>query len=581
MADFEEYHHIPITVPDVILFHFQHAIDKGKPSRLTPRVLHQPYEWRRPFSHIRDQCPSLASEVVLLKKILYTHTCEGYNFCMQHSCGTHLDQLLELAQRYYLERDYPLFALWLHSFRPPVELIQHRSSGLAEATSRTLRYQLEREAKVWTSKDAELLRRLKGNIARNDHETRLPDGGGMLPLLTQWLDRSLLENTTIKRYLMSQMCPIVPMWPPLKEPGLPFALRPAFCGRYRKAPDGTMISDLFAASAELSVFLGLDVGMERGRPRHRMRAATSVPRRRARSEVDTHRFGFARLPKMAGHQPHWQLEVAFPKMSSSQLLRRMRSRSLSSDRISDMFRLGALRRACPTQTATLTLDNYWGMGLLKHFCVVCGTYHLDFNRPDDVTPLDMYSSTAVDNQTFPSCQNCAEVTHRTSQCLARCGFCGAPNPILLSFADHSPGLTQHPHTAPTCPVAKRNRCKCVAFPQFHTAADCPVPCSRSCGSPCVPGGPKHPNAMTCRFRCCMCGGRGHSGQRCVLRTCRCGGKHLGQDCSWNPVCRAQSCEDYVCLRHCHECQEEAKPLIGFKCWRCQLAKQGNNAVSGG
>lgn len=171
---------------------------------------------------------------------------------------------------------------------------------------------------------------------------------------------------------------------------------------------------------------------------------------------------------------------------------------------------------------------------------------------------------------FPSlafctaCTNCTAWGHSRTQCFLRCGHCGAlgadvnPNdhhdhPALHQLLVRYPpaGLPARYHQADDCKVAKRNRCKCVTFPTFHTANDCTITCSRPCGNPWPPGHFKHRNAITCKFRCCMCGIRGHAGKECYLTkdTCLCGGRHLGQDCGWKAECRVAGCGRYHCRLH--------------------------------
>lgn len=171
------------------------------------------------------------------------------------------------------------------------------------------------------------------------------------------------------------------------------------------------------------------------------------------------------------------------------------------------------------------------------------------------------------------CSNCTSTDHQTKQCRLPCGHCGAPNPyveykhlhvarnrwgFLMDYddEDNAPKAGEHdnPHLAPSCPVARHNRCKCTSFPQFHTAAKCLVVCSRPCGNVAHPPGHfKHRNAMECKSRCCMCGMRGHSGVKCRYKSCRCGGKHLGQDCGWQPACRVAGCHRFHCGVHCRLC----------------------------
>ncbi|KAI1089567.1 hypothetical protein F5B19DRAFT_466706 [Rostrohypoxylon terebratum] len=154
------------------------------------------------------------------------------------------------------------------------------------------------------------------------------------------------------------------------------------------------------------------------------------------------------------------------------------------------------------------------------------------------------------------CENCAQHTHHTKYCRARCGFCGSPS-----------------HKASSCKVKSSNRCKCQPFPQFHTAEDCYIRCSRVCGCPYHPGHFRHNNAMTCSYRCCMCGIKGHSGRKCSLKKCPCGERHLTQDCRWKVECPAKGCYYYLCSLHCRECgkkkdKETKDSFVGRTCQDC-------------
>lgn len=160
------------------------------------------------------------------------------------------------------------------------------------------------------------------------------------------------------------------------------------------------------------------------------------------------------------------------------------------------------------------------------------------------------------NETKHPCANCAERTHKTSDCLSFCGYCRSPA-----------------HMASNCPVKVSNRCKCMPFPQYHLAADCPVRCSRRCGCPEHPGHFKHKNAMLCNYRCCMCGTKGHSGKKCSLKKCPCGEQHLTQDCRWKVECPAKGCNYYLCRLHCRECGKRKEKgskdqFVGRTCQDC-------------
>jgi hypothetical protein len=149
--------------------------------------------------------------------------------------------------------------------------------------------------------------------------------------------------------------------------------------------------------------------------------------------------------------------------------------------------------------------------------------------------------------------------------------------------DGATGKHGNPHLAPQCPVARRSRCKCVAFPTFHTAARCHVRCSRACGGPGSPGSFRHYNAMTCRSRCCMCGIRGHSGRECRLRRCRCGGAHLTQDCRWKVDCPAPDCDRFLCGLHCRACgvrkSKTSPPFVDWLCVTCQPGRVSNHETT--
>lgn len=279
-------------------------------------------------------------------------------------------------------------------------------------------------------------------------------------------------------------------------------------------------------------------------------------RRRCTSEPPPNSFWTYFLPShyKPEHDPRLypSLYILAPRMTVAQLDRRSRRRSLSRTHIERMF--------------------HW---------------HTDIKgRSPAIAP-----GQSPKGRPNP-CANCASTQHLTSDCTAPCGHCGAPSsgslrvgqypngPVLTGAGLHvghypaAPALTgaaspQKPHMASQCPVPPQNRCKCVPFPTFHTAARCGVPCRRNCGDGAKPGSFRHPNAMTCRARCCMCGLRGsHSGRECRLRRCRCGGAHLGQDCSWNPTCRVPGCDRFLCGVHCRECGSAERPFVAWRCWKC-------------
>ncbi|KAI6350917.1 hypothetical protein MCOR25_010287 [Pyricularia grisea] len=209
----------------------------------------------------------------------------------------------------------------------------------------------------------------------------------------------------------------------------------------------------------------------------------------------------------------------------------------------------------------------------------------NLQRWTDSLPPTELSSTTV-------CSNCTGAGHPETYCFLRCGHCGAlgcdvnpmdqERPKFQIVRSQPPALPSRYHHANECEVPKRNRCKCVSFPTFHTAKDCTVTCSRPCGNPWPPGHFRHRNAMTCKYRCCMCGIRGHAGKDCHLTkdSCLCGAHHLGQDCGWKPECRVPGCGRYHCRFHCRRCDavrtpkgSNPDPALRFRlCAECTAAE---------
>ncbi|TLS29792.1 hypothetical protein PpBr36_01460 [Pyricularia pennisetigena] len=209
----------------------------------------------------------------------------------------------------------------------------------------------------------------------------------------------------------------------------------------------------------------------------------------------------------------------------------------------------------------------------------------DFRSRSDTLPPTEASSSTI-------CSNCTGKGHSETGCSLRCGHCGAlgcdvnpldqERPKFQIVRSQPPALPSRYHHADECEVPKRNRCKCVSFPTFHTAKDCTVTCSRPCGNPWPPGHFKHRNAMTCKYRCCMCGIRGHAGKDCHLTkdSCLCGAHHLGQDCGWKPECRVPGCDRYHCRIHCRRCDAlrtpkgtKPDPALRFRlCAECTAAE---------
>ncbi|KAK4173624.1 hypothetical protein QBC36DRAFT_335362 [Triangularia setosa] len=237
-------------------------------------------------------------------------------------------------------------------------------------------------------------------------------------------------------------------------------------------------------------------------------------------------------------------EIPIPAMRLSQLDRKTRRRSLSRGRIQEMFDWDLDIRQRPGKSRKSTTSESRG-----------GVRRL-------------------------ACENCGDNEHTISGCTMPCGHCGSWSPgehgyfhrleVEEGIIDEGviPDELEESHFAPDCPTAKNNRCRCMAFPVYHTAKRCVIRCRPGCGHPQKYKG----NAMTCTYRCCMCGIRkSHAGRNCRLKTCRCGGHHLGQDHSWNPTCGAPGCDRYLCGVHCQRCFGTERPFEEEtrECWKCQ------------
>ncbi|KAK4171113.1 hypothetical protein QBC36DRAFT_165478, partial [Triangularia setosa] len=178
------------------------------------------------------------------------------------------------------------------------------------------------------------------------------------------------------------------------------------------------------------------------------------------------------------------------------------------------------------------------------------------------------------------CENCGDSKHTMRDCTLPCGHCGGWSPGEYDYfleenerlqpGEDFPDEPEESHFASECPTAKNNRCKCMPFPVYHTAKRCPVKCRSGCGHP---DPTRHKgNAMMCGYRCCMCGIRNsHVGKDCRLKWCRCGGAHLGQDHGWNPTCRKEGCDRFLCGVHCQQCFETERPFDEKtrRCWKCR------------
>lgn len=254
-------------------------------------------------------------------------------------------------------------------------------------------------------------------------------------------------------------------------------------------------------------------------------------RKRSRSLVDLNRFAIADIPNsLRESKTNLRDEVFYQTTSLESIEYRLRSRSLSPRRISAMF-------------------------------LPCNTPSYDQGTTSQQPPIDTVHK--FHSVRMSRCSNCAsnitDIYHSLGCTWVFCGHCGSRE-----------------HFAPYCPVSPSNRCKCTAFPTFHRASNCPIPCTRSCGNPLPAGHPRHRSAMMCESRCCMCGIRGHSGLKCRLKKCRCGQEgHLGQDCGWKVECRVNGCDRFLCGKHCRGCGSEQKPFVQWRCRRCLGDAEGD------
>jgi len=466
------------------------------------------------------------------------------------------DRTFDLAQRYFLERDNAAFGLWLTSMRPSPLSLFDRKLRPADDWAVLLTAELMASRKDWNVTSFAHVRAIQAKVDRVDAGRRICEGGAHLPATRQWVERGFVQQTTEQRYTTHREQPCIPLWPPLCHTTL-HSLRPPH-GLRRTLGDAISLSGFLVPAAR-------EDAPERGRgPRGR------GSRSRTESEPNARALGAACLPTRCGSIGEILavgLEVVYEKLPPADLFRRTRSRSLSRSSIRDMF----TPALTPVESSGQGMDRDNFFLSAQHYCVDSrGKW--DFSQgerqPHAYEPVTGYSDP---KGTYSPCSNCADTSHPTFRCRARCGFCGAPNPQASELLPCR-GLHGNPHMAPQCPVAKRSRCKCVGFPQFHLAHRCPVTCSRDCGSPHPPGTPKHKNAMTCKSRCCMCGLRGHSGRDCRQQVCRCRRRgHLGQDCCWNPVCRVDGCDRYLCGVHCRGCGSREKPFVDWRCRKCEAS----------
>ncbi|KAH8839376.1 hypothetical protein MCOR27_010454 [Pyricularia oryzae] len=558
------------------------------------------------------------------------------------------DTILDLVQRHYIEVDEAATRQWFRIMRLPQGPIQPFTpkpptpGALADptrtvsATPRTKPRRGTRAAVVQSCEarrnhsrvqdraahvSADGLRYHRQSLerfAKTQDSMRLYDGGAVRPWNTQVLDFS--RSITAHQISMIGHESITPMWPHSRVLRR-FKVRVAWKHR-RKLKDPLFVTAHPPFSPDRS----------RGPSRYYAQDGkldNPTNRKRSLSEPPPGMFAHAKLPRPAHHGPVIEMEIAYPRLSLSQIDRRSRRRSLDHGNIQDM--LGGvpirgdrtlayhssdrqmdlagndggscargLQDPCPSSVQKRRPGQAKGPMIVQRgvWCPTCDSFHPlsdlhnltleagpvqtihhsmdeiglatssrwpgqeerlgDFRSWSDALPPTEPLLTMI-------CSNCTGKDHLESSCVLRCGHCGAlgddvnpldrERPNFQIVRSQPPALPSRYHHAHDCEVPKRNRCKCVSFPTFHTAKDCTVTCSRPCGNPWPPGHFKHRNAMTCTNRCCMCGIRGHAGKDCHLTkdSCLCGAHHLGQDCGWKPECRVPGCDRYHCRVHCRRC----------------------------
>ncbi|KAK4153026.1 hypothetical protein C8A00DRAFT_15739 [Chaetomidium leptoderma] len=480
------------------------------------------------------------------------------------------NHFLDLATRHYFETDDVAMRVYVSRAGLPRMPVGPLPPGAHPFPSRRdvqssfrldIKIHQDQNHKGWQDYHESHLSRLRQRVSKQDQLLSLYDGGACLPRLRQAVDRQadglrgasqgLNDSHWTMGLVGVRFSPLL-VWPEGNCP-MRHILQPTWADR-------DVAEHCHPLSIkQLPTQWPLDLSLRAGRGRNcdgiwatGQKEGSSAhgkggpggdsdsrggrPRRRCTSEPPPGIFVDGVLPSTSAVVMAYSLRIIHPRMTLSQLDRRSRRRSLSRTHIEEMF---------------------------------------DWN-----TNLDAISDPPADDHSTeqPRCENCTARDHLTYACRSPCGHCGAlcPKMALESGNRFRPRkgqrprsyITQSPHLAPQCPVARGNRCKCGAFPTFHTAHQCGIPCRRACGAPASPGSFQHRNAMTCRARCCMCGLRGHSGRECRLKKCRCGGAHLGQDCGWKPGCRVKGCDRFLCGIHCRECGSTGKPFVGWRCGKC-------------
>ncbi|KAK1768132.1 hypothetical protein QBC33DRAFT_558299 [Phialemonium atrogriseum] len=549
------------------------------------------------------------------------------------------DQILDLVQRYYFETDDSAVRLWIERVRPP-----RLTAGPSQSVSNPrnprsrrrvvgefnelVKQQRSRETKQWWVEHIEHLRSFRGQVSIQD-EYPLYDGGSFLPTLRQPMYReSNGEHGSRSSWKGSHWalssgrpsCLTQPSPTLERSPFMRFILQAnradSIVGSLRPCKKTRLALDLNTGRGMKgnSIWATASSGKTNGCTTHwdeQPRGRSVQRHRRATSEPPPGSFAIANLPSVGNNYALVKsLQVIFPRMKLSQLDRRSRRRSLSRTRVAEMFDwdldLDEAKPATPESRGATKADRQ-------------NAKEQDNNNNNNPTPDAPVSSRRKPKIPRP-CDNCGETSHTIRTCTAPCGHCGAPNPRnirprspTLRFIGYSSGSGSssedddsdnnnnnnnharkpptgrppkgtrrhnNPHLAPSCPLPRASRCKCVPFPTFHASSRCAVSCSRACGGNGPPGSFGHRNAMTCRSRCCMCGIRGsHSGRECRLRACRCGGAHLGQDCRWLVDCPAEGCDRFLCGVHCGRCGGKG-PFVGRRCAACRGEEVVGEGVGG-
>ncbi|KAJ0115655.1 hypothetical protein J7T55_010478 [Diaporthe amygdali] len=547
------------------------------------------------------------------------------------------EEIQDLVRRHYLETDDACLRLWLQAIQTPRPSSydtlpkgpREEQSHIALAQKRKKRdaIHIGDDGKKWYPEDTQHLAALQAQLQATQL-TPLHDGGASIPRLRQPLLSSraarikyLATSTDMNRDILSlhhehfrdRIMDMVYPWPEGQAPRRVLHV-PSWNWRFKKQWLLDMSSSIPVDFTSGMTGRGLDRDgiwstsacrdgiVERGRQARR-------PHRRATSEPPHGMFTSAHLPRSFNHLRGF---LTFPRMGPVTMYQRSRRRSLSRTRIAEMFDWNTRTRQDSEHekhqnNARKDIQNS-SEELSSAQEYSAHLYALSHRLEDnmlfygmDIETVEWAELNKMLHKVFDESNRCEFGTHRCPNCAVQhladcpkpCGFCGAPSPdstyvvseltlsrpkVFAKFIDeeHGQEAGEHGnfHTAPNCPVAKHNRCKCGPFPQYHVAAKCAVLCSRECGNTYPRGHFKHKNAMTCKARCCMCGMKGHSGSQCKLKRCRCGVAHLGQDCTWKVECHVKGCYRFLCGLHCVECGmsreklEEGMRFEGRKCPAC-------------